>query len=97
VCGEHLAGDLRVSGLVSAYEAELVAAEDGDQAVQQQEAGYGEEDDEFSHCVQAWQPLAKPKDGCVVDPFAGRGGLLTIVHLFCAERDKAIRVLSEAG
>jgi len=69
VRGKHLAGDLGVSGLVRAYQPELVAAEDRDQAVQQQEAGYGEEDDEFSHGVQVWQPLAKPQDGCVIDPF----------------------------
>jgi hypothetical protein len=60
VFGKHFAGDLGVSWLVGAYEAELVAAEDGDEAVQQEEAGYGEEDDELSRCVQARQPLAKP-------------------------------------
>jgi hypothetical protein len=105
VCGEHLAGYLGVSGLVCAYQTELVTAEDGDQAVEQKKAGYGEEDNELSHCVQAWQPLAKPKDGWVVDSFAGRGRLLTIVHLSVhlsvsfirAERDKAIRVLSGVG
>jgi hypothetical protein len=95
VRGKHFAGDLRVSWLVRAYQAKLVAAEDGDQAVEQQEAGYGEEHDELSHGIQAWQFLAKPQDGCVFTLFAGRGRLLTIVHL-SMERDKAIRVLSVA-
>ena len=45
---EHLAGDLGVAWLVGADEAELVAAEDGDQAVKEQKAGDCEEDDELS-------------------------------------------------
>ena len=36
VRGEHLAGDLGVAGLVGADEAELIAAEDGDEAVEQE-------------------------------------------------------------
>ena len=47
VGGEHLAGDLGVARLVGADQAELVAAEDGDQAVEQQEEADGEEDDEL--------------------------------------------------
>ena len=95
--GEHLACDLSVSWLVGSDEAELVAAEDGNQAIEQKEAGNGEEDDELPQCLRAGQPVAKPLDGYVLDPFAGRGGLLTLVHLSMSERDKAIRVLSVAG
>ncbi len=49
VRGEHLAGDLSVSRLVRADEAELVAAEDGNEAEEQEEGGDGEEKDELAH------------------------------------------------
>ena len=45
---EHLAGDLGVAGLVGADEAELVAAKDGDKAVEKEEASDNEEDDELA-------------------------------------------------
>ena len=48
VGGEHLAGDLGVTGLVGADEAELVAAEDGDEAVEQGKEADGEEDGELA-------------------------------------------------
>ena len=66
--GEHLAGDLGVSWLVGAYEAELVAAEDGNQTVEQQEDGHREEDDELADGGRRWQLPAKPKDDCVFVP-----------------------------
>ena len=47
VRGEHLAGDLRVTRFVGADEADLISAEDRDQAVEQKEAGDGDEDDEL--------------------------------------------------
>jgi hypothetical protein len=58
VRGEHLAGDLCVSWFVRAYEAELVAAEYRDQAVQQKEAGNGEENDEFPQGFRVREPVA---------------------------------------
>ncbi len=71
VGGEHLAGDLGVARLVGADEAELVAAEDGDEAVEQEEDGDGEEDDEFAHGGRGRAAAAaKPEDGCVLVPCA---------------------------
>ena len=46
-CGEHLAGDLGVAGLVGADEAELVAADEGDQTIEQKEAGDDAEDEKL--------------------------------------------------
>ena len=68
--GEHLAGDLGVAGFVGADEAELVAAEDGNEAVEQEEGGDGEEDDEFTHGCGSRKLLPKPEDGCALVPYA---------------------------
>ena len=48
VGGEHLAGDLGVAGLVCADEAELVASEEGNEAVEEEEAGDGAEDEDLA-------------------------------------------------
>jgi hypothetical protein len=48
VGGEHLSGDLGVAGLVCSYEAEAIATEDGDKAVEQKEAADQEQDEEFA-------------------------------------------------
>ena len=64
---EHLAGDLGVAGLVGADEAELVAAEEGDKAVEEDEDGDGGEDDELPRRVGA--QAARRRCG------AGRGEL----------------------
>jgi hypothetical protein len=47
VFGEHLAGDLRVAGLVGSDEAEAVAAGEWSEAEEQQKEPDGEEDDEL--------------------------------------------------
>jgi hypothetical protein len=80
VGGEHLAGDLSVSWLVGAYEAELIASEDGNEPIEQEKGGYGEKDEKFAQCGGGWELLPKPENGCVFVPYAGRGGWLTIVH-----------------
>jgi hypothetical protein len=48
VDGEHFAGDLGVAGLGGTDEAELISADVGGEAVEQQEEAYGAEDDELS-------------------------------------------------
>ena len=73
VGGEHLAGDLCVTGLIGAYEAELVAAEDGNETVEQKEGSYGKENGKFTYRGRCGQLLPQPNDGCVLLPF-GRGG-----------------------
>ena len=47
VCGEHLAGDLRVTRLIGADEAELSSAKERDQAVEEKVGGDGDEDYEL--------------------------------------------------
>ncbi len=44
--------------------------------VEQEEGGYGEEDGKFTNRGHGGQLLLQPKDGCVLVPFAGRGGVL---------------------
>ncbi len=83
---EHLAGDLGVAGLVGADEAELIAAEEGDEAVEQEEEGDGEEDDELPRGRRAQEAggAAEPVEesagwvgaGCG----AARGGLWRVSH-----------------
>jgi hypothetical protein len=48
VGGEHLAGDLGVAWLVRADEAELVSAEEGCEAVEEQKETDGDEDEELA-------------------------------------------------
>ena len=84
--GEHLAGDLGVTGLVGAYQAELVAAEDGDEAVEEEKGGYSEEDDELAHGERSLAASGGARDRLRGRSFAGGGGLLTIVHLFRGAR-----------
>ena len=48
VDGEHFARDLGVTGLVGAYEAELVSADVGGEAVEEEEAADEDENDEFA-------------------------------------------------
>jgi hypothetical protein len=81
VRGEHFASDLRVAWLVCAYEAELVAAEDGNETEQQEKGSDSQENDKLPHRNLSWELLAKPEDGGMIFPCAGRGRLLTLVHL----------------
>jgi hypothetical protein len=60
VRSEHLASDLGVSWLVCAYQAELVATEDWNEAEEQEKSGYCEQDNELSHCGLIRQPLTEP-------------------------------------
>ena len=69
----------------------------GNEAVEQQKPVTAKRMTNSRTVTEARQPLAKPCEGCMFVPCAGRGGLLTIVHSIYAERDKAIRVLSELG
>ncbi len=48
VCGEHLAGDLSVAGLVCADEAKLVAAGPGGKAEEQEEGAEEDQDGELA-------------------------------------------------
>jgi hypothetical protein len=47
VGGEHLAGNLRVARFVGADEADLISAEEGDEAVKEEVGGDEDEDDEL--------------------------------------------------
>ena len=49
VRGEHLARDLGVARLIRPDQAKLIAAEDGHQTVQKNEAGDGQQQSKFTH------------------------------------------------
>ena len=49
---EHLAGNLRVSGLVGAYQSKPISAEDRHQAIEQEKRGKDEKADRFQGVVQ---------------------------------------------
>jgi hypothetical protein len=83
---EHLAGDLGVARLVGTDEAELIATEEGDKAVEQDEEGDGGEDNELPRRLRAQEAggAAKPVEeatGWVGAGFgAARGGLRYVSH-----------------
>ena len=82
VRGKHLPGDLCVSWLVGADQAELIATEDWDKAVEQKKDSDYEKDDKFANGGDGWrlQELLEPHYGCAAIPCAGDGGMLDIVH-----------------
>jgi hypothetical protein len=60
VRGEHLAGDLGVTGFVGADEADLSSAEEGDQAVEEEVGGDEDEDGELPDggASARWETIA---------------------------------------
>jgi len=97
VSGEHFAGDLGVTWLVGTHQAELIAAEGGDEAVEQQEGGYSEKDDELADGSACGQSLAEPPAECVVAPFADGGGLLLVGHQFMRSQTRLSESRPELG
>ena len=53
MAGQHLAGDLRIPGLVGAYQSEPISAEDRHQSIEQEKRGKNEKADGFQSVVQA--------------------------------------------
>ncbi len=94
VGGEHLAGDLSVAGLVGADQTQLIAAEDGDQAVEQGEEADGEHDDELACGVWGWELDVPAEPGCKLRVQSARRSRRIVGYrsFRCAERDKANRV-----
>jgi hypothetical protein len=60
VRGEHLTGDLRVTRFVGANETDLISAEEGDQAVEEEVGGDEDEDDELPEgdANAGWETVA---------------------------------------
>lgn len=79
---EHLAGDLCVARFICPDKAELIAADEGDQPIEQQKSRDNAENKELVRRLGS-KPLplmTEPGNRGALLPCAGRGGLLKIAH-----------------